>query len=187
VSGGGHFVAGGPLGCVLTSSDGLTWFRVPLPAGDQVSELAYLGGRFLLRTQDSLLASRDGFTWTNLVQGKDSFGNVPPPPRVEDLAWVAGHFVAPREGYVATSVDLANWQRKDVRYHYLESLASVPDRVFGVDREGRILSSRDGLAWQVEHDACPSVQKLWCVEGRCVALTHEGLLTWQHQAAIASP
>jgi hypothetical protein len=68
--GNGKFVAGGPLGTLLTSSDGLKWNEQNAGTEQQFTDIIFVAGQFVaVGTEGMIRTSPDGATWTARASG----------------------------------------------------------------------------------------------------------------------
>lgn len=180
VSGGGLFVAlAGNTGTQLyTSTDGVTW--TPRRYESVLTDVAYHDGLWVAAAGSWLLVSTQGTQWSYKAEAKVS--------QVSggDSGWLA----TGASGEVYASADGETWERKSptpITTDDLTGVTAAAGQVMAVTETGQILSSPDGIAWELRAQAAGGLTDIahgngrWIAVGpsRTQALTSTDGLTWQ--------
>jgi hypothetical protein len=152
--GNGKFVAAGPLGTVLTSSDGVKWNEQNSGTLESLAGITFAAGRFVaVGTSGTILTSPDGAVWTPRTSGvTTNLGGV----GYGIWAGAPGMFVAAGAGgTLLTSPDGETWTpRTSGATVYLSGVAYgnglfVVTGFYGQTGSGYgvLLTSPDGVVW----------------------------------------
>ncbi len=181
--GGGAFVAVGDGGTILRSANGLVWSVAQQGIEVPLKSIAYGNGRFIAASsQGATFTSSDGSTW---IPGSVGFGIV----SVNSITWGNGTFlVVGEDGTVATSEDGLMWSVRRIGLP-LKSVVYGNSKFVAVGYY-EIVSSLDGIAWQLEstlpvynHFAFPQGPRIIYGNGQFVVTTGNGsILTSTHES-----
>ena len=142
---GSIYVAVGDIDTVLTSADGATWTRRPVPDAvtNGLTAVAWGAGRFVatLGNLNDTLTSLDGITWTLNAT------SLPYPATPYCLLYTGGAFVCAGYNQIYTSVDGLTWQFDTSFPSDINGLAFGGGTYVVVLSSGAIFSSPDGKSW----------------------------------------
>lgn len=135
---------------VYSSVDGLNWTRRATLANHLTFGVATTGPRCVavgVRRDNTALGSiqvsTDGTSWQPAE-------TIPPPPKLNAVAYGAGRFVAVGEsGAVLHSAEGLSWSpAPSITTRELLAIHFAADRFVAVGRQGTVITSRDGLLWE---------------------------------------
>jgi photosystem II stability/assembly factor-like uncharacterized protein len=134
--GAGRFVAVGPYS-IMTSEDGVNWtHRAPGRYG--ILSVVYANDHFLAASTTGLLTSPDGITWSQMPGISVS---------LRAIAYGNGTYVAGNDSlYVSTNG--ADWFHVQATPQ-IENISFLNGQFVVVGDKGMILTSADGMRWQV--------------------------------------
>jgi hypothetical protein len=167
--GNGTFVAVGPMGAVLTSSDGASWIPASSGSTQNLAAVAFGNGRFVATNaaaagKGSVLVSTDGVHWTPAEAGT---------AYNQAVTFGAGRFVVAGSGTsVATSTDGSIWTEAPLgAYANLLGIAHGAGRFVAVGDQGAVYTSTNATAWGPGSSPTSApLQGIVWTEGRFVAV-----------------
>ena len=149
-----EYMAVGPYGSVIRSTDGRNWKALSKFANYHLTAIAWDGSKYIMfganteyenqafYTASEAFVSKDGLAWTKL--------DFEPGEAIHNLVWGNNEFVAVGMDHVYTSSDGVNWSKTHTHqlrngYH---NIAYVKDTYFlyGYE-EKKLYTSKDGLKW----------------------------------------
>jgi len=150
----GQFVAVGPGGIVMNSTNGIQWTRQTLGSRECFRSVAYGNGLFVavgleLWQQGIIFTSSDGLRWTRQ--------DVPSLPPLNSISFGDGIFVASGESVevvgpnmqsIATSTDGVNWTLRNSGTRAVYDVVFGDGQFIGVAGSNFIVSSADGVTWK---------------------------------------
>jgi photosystem II stability/assembly factor-like uncharacterized protein len=149
--GDGQFVGVGEAGTVVQSTDGLSWFRLPVANDIDYYGLASNGRRLVAAGDDGTILTSDdgGDHWT--AQSTPNSRNL------HGAAYGNGLFVATgRRGLILTSPNGVNWTRREAGVtNYLERVHYANNRWVAVGEGGDISTSVNGTQWTTLNTGYP--------------------------------
>lgn len=150
----GIFVASGDYGLIVTSSDGQNWTARTSGVGTNLyNEIHFENGTFFMVTNNGILSSTDGITWTlGSVSGLNSYVGY------SDFSYGNGAYVlTDRPGNkVWKSTDGVNWTNISSSFSGLSSPNSVAygNGIFVVtDDNQKLWVSADGDSWSLSSES----------------------------------
>ena len=180
--GNGSFVAVGRH--LLTSTDGICWHVRHRLRGSQSGHVAYSNGRWVCGTSNgTLLTSTDnGRTWRRQSRAF--------PGRILSVVAGKGIFVATGRAIDgrrmwSTSSDGRHWERIQVDGTPLKQVVYGNERFLGVDTNGHIHCSTDGVHWV--QSLCPGNQvftQVRAVNGVFLAITNHSGYCWSLEGCL---
>lgn len=145
--GNGLYVGVGDRGRRAWSHDGLQWDDVPAAkAIDTLIDVAFGNGVFVgVGLHGLRMSTKDGATWSEPARGQEG-------EHLNSIVWAGDRFVAIGAGATWISPNGADWKREPNQDAPLT--ATFARGLFvGLQWKGRILVSRDGIAWKEVHKA----------------------------------
>ena len=141
-AGNDRLVAIGDAGEVSVSRDGIEWELAPDPdPRNTLLSIEFANGVFVGGGMHGLrLRSEDGLTWTHRVEGNEG-------EHINNMLFVGDRFHGIGLGGTYWSRDGVEWEYARNENAPLQADAGT-DRFLGAHWRGRILQSRDALAWK---------------------------------------
>ncbi|WP_196160712.1 fibronectin type III domain-containing protein [Reinekea sp. G2M2-21] len=136
------FVAVGSEGCVITSSDGVSWVERSSGVSENLSSVIWDGTQFVaIGANGTLLTSTNGSPWTQQT--------LPVSANLSRLIYAAGTYVATgNSGTILTSTDATNWtQQTSPTSLNLRGLAYRNGNFIIGAPSGYVLTSDDAVNW----------------------------------------
>ncbi len=163
-----QFVAVGPSGLVVVSSDGSNWVKRASGAATDLRALAYGNGTWVMLGDGTMLAT------TNLTSFQDADSTLTS-RGIAGLAYGDGRFVAGGLQEVLTSPDGTNWTgQPSANISIVKSLAYGSGLFVAADEGGYLLSSPDGVQWTRRASVPPVPNAVTYAAGQFVAVTSSG-------------
>lgn len=168
---------------LLTSTDGIGWAGVRLPAGASgVQDMAYGPQGYVAVANNSLMFSADGVNWSmaNVTASNDANTLDPHYLQIWTVAAGNGVFVATGVQGIATSTDGVNWQSRHTtpQYVYSEDIYQITfgaGRFVGVGYGGNY-TSVDGVTWSTF--TVPSGRLYGVAYGNGMFVAGDGAMTY---------
>jgi hypothetical protein len=141
--GDGHFVAVGPRGELLTSTNAVNWERGTIPSAGLITDVRYGNGLFLAVGSVSnqlgvAMVSTNPIDWrTNIVSGN----------RVESCAFGNGLFVVSCYDSLLSSSDGVHWTPRNPGPLYSWGVDFAGNQFVVVGPGGQRTASADGITW----------------------------------------
>lgn len=139
---GGHYVAIGNVGTVLTSTDGQQWSAARTNTRNSFNGITYAGGQFrVLGNGGMVYSSPDGLVWDSV--------QTPTTLALTSLAYGKGLYVASgRQGQMASSKDFRTWTLIPASiYDNIQAILFHDDQFLLVGQNGAIFTSPDAITW----------------------------------------
>lgn len=136
--GSGIFVVGGDYGKIWISTDGQTWESIITGITNQILEICYGGGYFIIISGGRSYRSADGRTWT---QGPLSLSS----PR--SLSFGNGVYVCAKGFEIYSSSDGLTWTLKHTATYYYSGIAYGNGTYVACGDNGQISYSTDLNTW----------------------------------------
>ena len=168
--GNNRFVVVGDHNLVLTSLDGLVWSEYPLVAGadttaESATNIVFGNGNFLANRGGVLYLSSDGETWQKIILSQG----------VEEFLWNGSRWFGFAGNQRWTSSDGLDWEVATMdwsfsgeRPHNDSNAASFTwdgRRLIAHDGKGNLLTSSDGLLWELVYDRFQRLGRLDWMDG----------------------
>jgi len=145
--GNGTFVAAGPDGTIVSSTDGKNWFARQPGTHADLSAVSFGGGQFVIVGNDyqngTILTSPDGVTWWMSAFPVTT-------NRLSSVAYGDNQFVIGGDrGTILTSPDGYVWTQRDTRMTHPIFKVVYGNHLFvaGVSQDAAELTSTDGTSW----------------------------------------
>ena len=171
VWGNNQFVAVGPAGSVLTSSDGSNWTIQSAGTASDLSDIAWNGSRFVAVGEGAIITSADGITWS--AQSSGSIYSA-----TYSITWNGSLFVAVGYNTILTSPDGVAWTRRTITSSgWLRHVTWGGSQFVIYEYPGNILTSADGISWSKYTDVVSNLSSIVWDGGRFVATGFDGVIT----------
>jgi hypothetical protein len=180
--GNGLFVGAADEGGIVESTNGKNWIESQLaPILYDVTGIAYGNGRFVVVSlYQGLMWSSDGVNWSTKDLGATLL----------HVCYGNGLFIAlgfSNEGLstdVYTSSDGENWQKRTTGTVDLSRVGFGHNQFIAVGNDGTVMSSTDGMAWNLRQPAMPSkLNGITYANGQFVAVGDYGTILTSYEGA----
>lgn len=147
------FLAVGSYGDMLASTDGLNWTTRPAITNRGYYDVAFADGLWVTVGTDNLI-----FTSTDTINWTDELNNVIPAHGYHGVGYGNNTWVAVGNpgSRVFTSSGDGNWTQQNIGVTAShDAVASAYGRIFITTYDGEILSSLDGITWDLANTPVP--------------------------------
>lgn len=163
----GHqFMAGGTLGTILISQDGLNWEKSSIGTTQTIQRLAWNGRNHLAYLGSNLMrVSGDGVNWTD----RSNYA-------LSDIEWINGQWIAVGErGTVSISRNGVEWSNQTTpTNNALVGVTWTGSLYVAVGARGTVITSPDAITWTLRHSGVTRTLNAVATDGERIVVVGSG-------------
>jgi len=159
------------------SSDGNQWKFQTIGEYETFNDVIWDGNRYIRIDDSFIYTSKDGLDWAKCSHNLNDDAYLDEIVKFKNKYYLLADYNGTY--MLASSTDLNNWSMaSDQTYDYINSFSVIEGTIFGAGGDETILSSPDGIEWNVSSNCSPDLIKVVWNGNQFLAIGNDGSLLY---------